>query len=207
MLMGFARPCDKLRFALPTRILLIHAMENRFRCEHHNEAVHQEKACRLLETCQVRWATNPAHGVYGEGVLESVGPKDFSSVRVEHEAHAEDVNDAAAHEDHPLESLRFVVGMAEAGLTDHEQDQHQDHPCFAEKEGAASHAAPNEIGHENQHGVADDGHVLRLAHPLQGRGGAALLIYNEVLYEVVDAPEPVVRQARAPDQTVQELRE
>mmetsp|Transcript_21947 Transcript_21947/g.48527 ORF Transcript_21947/g.48527 Transcript_21947/m.48527 type:complete len:355 (-) Transcript_21947:1202-2266(-) len=99
----------------------------------------------------------------------------------------------------------LLVRLLQNGLTEDEQNEHEDHPRLAIEERSACDAAPNQVRHKNQDRVAYNPWILRSSHPLQRRCKVALWVDQEVLHIVVDPAHAIGGHAGAPDQAVHEI--
>mmetsp|Transcript_54878 Transcript_54878/g.158789 ORF Transcript_54878/g.158789 Transcript_54878/m.158789 type:complete len:337 (-) Transcript_54878:1259-2269(-) len=106
-----------------------------------------------------------------------------------------------------------VVGLfrvqtaVEDGLREHKHHGRKQQPSFPVQEGPGGDARPNEVDDVRDDGVANHLWVLVLSEPLDRLRQLLVLVDDEVLAEVHDAPLAVLSQPGAPNEAVEQCRQ
>mmetsp|Transcript_132843 Transcript_132843/g.283880 ORF Transcript_132843/g.283880 Transcript_132843/m.283880 type:complete len:207 (+) Transcript_132843:1082-1702(+) len=184
---------------------VVNAPEDRFVSEHQNQRNQQQEANKVLLIQNVpRHRDMHAHrNVSGPHIAHHA-----QDVSRQEATQAEDVNEEPANEDRDALAL-IVLAFAyvyQDGLTRGEDYKVQEEPELSLQEAAESEPAPHEVCQRNQKRVANKLGILGFVDPLDGLRETSVGIHEQVPQVVVDPPVAVFRQARAPNQSIQEHR-
>mmetsp|Transcript_1966 Transcript_1966/g.5532 ORF Transcript_1966/g.5532 Transcript_1966/m.5532 type:complete len:239 (-) Transcript_1966:590-1306(-) len=123
---------------------------------------------------------------------------------------AADVDEAPADEDGDAKVLAprrpANLQMPEDRLRQHEDHEHEEEPQLPIHEGAERDSVPDQVDDHRHDRMAHDLWVLVIRDPFNGGRECPVRSDHEMLDVVVDAPLPLLRDARSPDEAVQEYR-
>mmetsp|Transcript_93649 Transcript_93649/g.269627 ORF Transcript_93649/g.269627 Transcript_93649/m.269627 type:complete len:411 (-) Transcript_93649:1187-2419(-) len=119
-------------------------------------------------------------------------------------AHAEEVNEAPAAEDHIGVVLALVAGTGEDRLGEDEDHEGEQEPCLAVQECAEGYPGPNGVRDEGGDRVAHEFRVAVFGEPLRRLREPAVVADDEVPHVIVHAAEATFDDARTPHEAIEE---